>query len=351
MKQRLCAPVLIMLLFFCLGTAQAAEPLKIGVLYWSMNIPGQVAMRKGLEAEARKINQTAVKTGKPQLQLLPQVAGDGPEGITRQISQMREIIRQRPAVIIVQPTDNAALAEPLREANKAGIPVVAYDQYISGGSLAAYITSDNYQAGYLDGEYIASRFQQKRPLGLVLVNYPYISSTVERVNGFFDALNDHKKTFRLLKTYQAVEPVGGRRAGEAILKDFPAKGSVDVVFTINDGGGLVLVEQLSKAGRDEIMVATVDGDPASVDNIRRKRLTVINSAQFCGPLGAEALKAAYRITTGATVPRHQLVPVFPVTSETINRYPGWLGPLPAPFKKPWPSRTPQWEGTIRTAQH
>jgi len=123
-----------------------------------------------------------------------------------------------------------------------------------------------------------------------------------------------------------------------------------VVFTINDGGGLALVDQLAQAGRHEIMIATVDGDPASVENIRRKRLTVINSAQFCGPLGAQALKAAYSVATGAAIARHQLVPVFPVTAETISRYPGWSGPLPAPFNKPWPSRTPRWEGAIRNVQ-
>jgi len=328
--------------------ALAGDSLKIGVLYWSMNIPGQVAMRKGLEAEAKRSNQAAAKTGKPRIQLLPRVAGDGPEGITRQISQMQEMISQKPAVIIVQPTDNAALAAPLREANKAGIPVVAYDQYISGGTLAAYITSDNYQAGYLGGEYIASRFAQDNPIKLVLVTYPHISSTVERVNGFLDALNDYRQPYRILKNYEAVEPVGGRKAAGDILRDFPARGSVDVLFTINDGGGLAIVDQLAKAGRDEIMVATVDGDPASVDNIRRKRLTAINSAQFCGPLGAQAMKAAYTIITGGKVPRHQLVPVFPITSKTINRYPGWLGPVPLPFSKPWPARTQQWEGTVRT---
>jgi ribose transport system substrate-binding protein len=347
MKQPLFAPVLIILLLFCIGTAQADEPLKIGVLYWSMNIPGQVAMRKGLEAEVRKINQAAAKTGKPQVQLLPQVAGDGSQGITRQISQMREMVRQKPAVIIVQPTDNAALAEPLREANKAGIPVVAYDQYISGGSLAAYITSDNYQAGFLDGEYIASRFTDKKTLSLILVDYPNISSTVERVNGFLDALTKYNQHYRLIKTYQAVEPVGGRKAAEAILKDFPTKGSIDIIFMVNDGGGLAIVGQLAKAGRSEIVVATVDGDPASVDNIRRKRLTVINAAQFCGPLGGQAMKAAYTLATGGKVAHHQLIPVFPITRETISQYPGWLGPIPKAFKKPWSAQTPRWEGTIQ----
>ena len=284
------------------------------------------------------------------MQLLPQVAGDGSQGITRQISQMLEMVRQKPAVIIVQPTDNAALSEPLREANKAGIPVVAYDQYISGGNLAAYITSDNYQAGFLNGEYIASRFIQKSPIRLILVNYPHISSTVERVSGFLDALSTYKQPYHLLKTYQAVEPVGGHKAAEEILKDFPLKSSVDVIFTVNDGGGLALVDHLAKAGRSEIMVATVDGDPASVNNIRRKRLTVINAAQFCGPLGAQAMKAAYSIATGIKTVRQQLVPVFPITRETISRYPGWLGPVPKAFKKPWPARTPIWEGTIHSAQ-
>lgn len=347
---RLFLFVFFILLCHSLPATASAEPVKIAVLYWSMNIPGQVAMRKGLEAEAKKINLAAAKTGKPPVLLLPQVAGDGPEGVTRQISQMREMIKQKPAAIIVQPTDNAALSMPLREANKAGIPVVAYDQYIIGGILAAYITSDNYQAGYLDGEYIASRFSHARPINLIVVSYPHISSTVERVNGFLDALHDLKKPFKLLQTYEAVDPVGGRKAGAAILRDFPKKGSIDVLFTINDGGGLAIADLLAKAGRHEIMIATVDGDPVSVDNIRRKRLTVINSAQFCGPLGAQALKAAYGLATGTSVQRHQLLPVFPITVETIGRYPGWLGPLPKSFKKPWPSRTPNWHGEIRTVQ-
>ena len=126
------------------------EPVRIGVLYWSMSIPGQVAMRKGLEAEAKKINSESRNNKLPAVELLVSVAGDGQDGIERQIRQMHDLIKLRPDVIIVQPTDNAALAEPLREANRLNIPVVAYDQYISGGELAAYITSDNRQAGYLN---------------------------------------------------------------------------------------------------------------------------------------------------------------------------------------------------------
>lgn len=328
------------------GSAWGRE-FRVGVLYWSGNIQGQVAMSKGLEAEARRVNAEAVANGKPTVKLVVRTAGDGNSGIENQIRQMKELIRDRVDLLIVQPTDNAALTEPLRMANKAGIPVVAYDQYISGGTLAAYRTSDNYQAGYLDGEYIASRFPKEKHLRIVLVEYPHVSSTVERVNGFLDALEQAGQKYRVLKSYRAVEPVGGAKAGAALLKDFPSRGSIDVVFTVNDGGGLAVVDALAGAGRQEIIVATIDGDPASVKNIRAGRLTVIDSAQFCGPLGAEAFRAAYALLNKKKVPYHALVPVFPITKETLKRYPGWMGPIPANFVKPWKSPVPQWRGTMR----
>ena len=339
----------VLLVIGMVGSAWAKE-FRVGVLYWSGNIPGQVAMSKGLEAEARRINAEAVAKGRPTVKLLIRTAGDGNSGIENQIRQMKALIQDKVDLLIVQPTDNAALAEPLRMANKAGIPVVAYDQYISGGTLAAYRTSDNYQAGYLDGEYIASRFSKTKELRIVLVEYPYVSSTVERVNGFLEALEQAGQKYRMLKSYTAVEPVSGAKAGADLLKDFPERDSIDVVFTVNDGGGLAVVDKLARAGRHEIMVATIDGDPASVKNIRAGRLTVIDSAQFCGPLGAEAFRAAYALLNKEKIPYHALVPVFPITKETLKRYPGWMGPIPTAFVKPWKSPVPQWRGTMRVVK-
>jgi ribose transport system substrate-binding protein len=330
--------------------AQPQKVWRIGVLYWSSTIPGQVAMRKGLEAEIERINRAARKSGTPQVQLWTEVAGDGPQGVDRQIAQMRKMVDAGPDVIIVQPTDNAALARPLQAANAAGIPVIAYDQYIAGGKLAVYVASDNRQAGYLDGEYLASLFQQQEPLRLVLVEYPTISSAADRLNGFLDALHDYGRSYTIMKTYRAIDPMEGRKAGAAMLRDFPHKGSIDAVFTANDGGGLAVIDELARAGRDEIAVATVDGDPASTKNIRDKRLTRIDAAQFCGPLGARTARVAYDILNGRDVPTRILVPTFPITLATLDKYPGWDGPIPASFQKPWPAKDLVWHGNSRGAQ-
>jgi ribose transport system substrate-binding protein len=170
--------------------ADTSQPYRVGVLYWSMNIPGQVAMRQGLEATLEKLNSQSGKQGFRSIELITHVAGDGPQGIENQISQMDSLLDLKPDLIIVQPTDNAALAGGLLRANREGIPVVAYDQYISGkGKLDCFLTSNNYQAGFHCGEYIASRFDSSQTLKIILVEYPHVSSTVERVNGFIDGLS------------------------------------------------------------------------------------------------------------------------------------------------------------------
>mgnify|MGYP003886561761 FL=1 len=108
-----------------------------------------------------------------------------------------------------------------------------------------------------------------------------------------------------------------------------------------------MVDALHTAGRTEVAVATIDGDPQSVDNIRAGRLTVVDSAQFCGALGATAMRAAVDVLRGKTVESVQLVPTFPITRETVDRYHGWDAPLPEAFELPWPSSMPRWEPAVR----
>ena len=165
------------------------DPYEVGVLYWSKTIEGQVAMRVGFEREIARVDSRARAAGARGIELVRRVAGDGAAGIENQIRQMKALLARRPDLLVVQPTDNAALAKELVAANRLGVPVIAYDQYISGrGRLLSYVTSDNHQAGYLNGEYVASLFPDQRPIKLVLVDYPHVSSTVERVDGFLDGL-------------------------------------------------------------------------------------------------------------------------------------------------------------------
>lgn len=328
-------------------STEVGKPITVGVLYWSMNIPGQVAMRKGLEQILLSLNLAREIEKLPKIVLKPFVAGNGDEGIENQVRQMNALVEDSVDLIIAQPTDTAALTNALRAANSKGIPVIAYDQQILNGELASFITSDNYQAGYLDGEYVAAKFPDSKKLKIIVVEYPQVSSTVSRVDGFIDALQENDQAYKVVKSYSAVEPVAGTAAGKAILADYPNPGSIDVVFTVNDGGGLSVFNELRTAGRTEIFGATVDGDPSSVEMIRRGDLIKIDSAQFCGALGATALLTADKLLRGQSVSKELLVPTFPITRDTENMYNGWTGATPDAFTKPWESKSPSWSPEIR----
>lgn len=323
---------------------EQASPYNIGILYWSMDIPGQVVMREGLETAIEEFNLQSLKSGTRGIKVISRVAGNGDEGIERQIKQMYELIDKQVDLLIVQPTDNAALSKPLQKANKLEIPVIAYDQYITGGKLHSFVTSDNYQAGYLGGEYIASKFKNDDIIKVVLVDYPHVSSTVLRVDGFIDALAEQKQSYKIISTYEAVEPIGGRKAAQQILNDFPEKHSIDVIFTVNDGGGISIVNALLGANRHEIMVATVDGDPEAINYLQQEKIIVIDSAQFFAVIGREAFLSAIDILKGRQVAGHKLIPVFPITKETIKLYPGKPGSILQEFTKPWVSNSPVWIG-------
>jgi ribose transport system substrate-binding protein len=315
-----------------------AKDWKVAVLYWSMKIEGQVAMRKGLEEQVQLYNKE--NKGKSSIALIPYVAGEGRKGIENQATQMQQALKDKPDVIVIQPTDNSTLAASLQEANTLKIPVIAYDQYIVNGELTAFITSANYRAGQDNGEFITSQFKPDQRIRIAVFEYPAVSSTTERVDGFFDSLRAQNAKFKVVGVYQAVDPESGRLAVKKFLKDFPEKNSVDVVFTVNDGGGLEIVKELQAKKRTEIKHVTFDGDPASVDNIRGGRSTVIDSAQFCGELGRETARTLAKVISGKSVERKIRVPTFPITKKTLSDYPGWMGvPKPEAGKKSERSRT------------
>lgn len=296
----------------------------VPVLYWSMKIEGQVAMRKGLEEEIALFNKTAPK----KIELIPYVAGEGRKGTLTQVSQLEEAIKKNPRALIIQPTDNSALASGLQEANRKKIPVIAYDQYIVNGNLLSYITSDNFQAGLDNGHYISSLFPKDKTLRLAVMEYPRVSSTMDRVDGFFTALRREKRKFKVLGRYEAVDPASGTAAAKKFLKDFPQPNSVDVILSVNDGGGLSLVKMLQERKRTEILHATFDGDPLSIKNIREKKNTVIDSAQFCAELGRETARNLIAHLQGKEISAKKLIPTFPVTLNNLRQYSGWMGMPP-----------------------
>ena len=71
-----------------------------------------------------------------------------------QLRDVNSFISNKVDVIVIIPHDGAAMAQGVRNAQEAGIPVIAYDRLITDVQLDLYITFDNIKVGEAQAKYL-----------------------------------------------------------------------------------------------------------------------------------------------------------------------------------------------------
>ncbi|MDD2706921.1 MAG: substrate-binding domain-containing protein [Verrucomicrobiae bacterium] len=74
---------------------------------------------------------------------------------TRQIQDVKSLLANKVDVLVIVPHDGTAMAEGVRLAVEAGIPVIAYDRLILNCDLDLYLSFDNIKVGELQAKYLA----------------------------------------------------------------------------------------------------------------------------------------------------------------------------------------------------
>ena len=106
--------------------------------------------------------------------------------IGRQISQIEDFVTQKVDAIIVCPVDSRGIGKGIKTANAAGIPVFTADIAALEGEVVCHIASDNIAGGKLAGDYLAKLLNGKGQVAII--NQPIVTSTLDRVQGFREAL-------------------------------------------------------------------------------------------------------------------------------------------------------------------
>jgi ribose transport system substrate-binding protein len=81
--------------------------------------------------------------------------------VAAQVDLVRNIIKKKPAGILLAALDSKALIPPVEEAMKAGIPVVMVDSGIDSDAPVASILTDQYKGGFMAGEQMAKLLGEK----------------------------------------------------------------------------------------------------------------------------------------------------------------------------------------------
>lgn len=107
----------------------------------------------------------------------------------KQSEDIRYFISQDVDLLIVSPNEASEVTPAVSEAFDAGIPVIVVDRNVTGDKFTAFISADNTQIGYMQGQYAAANLN---PGDKIIEIRGLTGSTpaMERHNGFLAGLGD-----------------------------------------------------------------------------------------------------------------------------------------------------------------
>ncbi len=300
-------------LLLALGLAApsyAQKPLKaVAVTVGDLGNPFFVQIAHGSQEAAKKINPSVKFT-----------AESSNYDVNNQTNQMDNFIASGANLILLNAADSKGIAPAVVRAKAAGVTVVAVDVGAEGG-VDATVTSNNKQAGQLDGKLVADRLKGKGQV--VIVNGPPVTAVTDRVAGFLEEI----KKYPDIKILSQDQNAGGSRDGGLrvmtdLLTAFP---KIDAVFAINDPTAIGCDLAAKQAQRKDFFIVGVDGAPDIVPSLKDKdSLIAASAAQDPYTMSGKAVQIGYDIMNGKKPDQPlTLIPVDLITKENVDQYKGW----------------------------
>jgi len=222
------------------GTAGLDKPLTIAVcpkgtmhVFWKSIHAGAKAAEK--ELENVKINWQG-----------PVVEDDR----TAQVNLVETFIQKRVDGIVLAPLDSKALVAPVRQAKRAGIPVVIIDSALADeDAYVSFVATDNYKGGVLGAKRVADLLGENGGKA-ILVRYQVGSASTEnREKGFLDEIKKHEKVEIVSSDQYAGATVeSAMNASQALLTKY-GEGQVDAIFCPNESSAYGMLRALVESGR------------------------------------------------------------------------------------------------------
>jgi len=261
--------------------------------------------------------------------------------IVKQLNDFDTLITKQVDAIIMMAADSKGILPALKQAKAAGIAVIAVDILPDDEGqelIAGYVSTDNFRAGEIAGEYIAWRLKGKGKLALL--DYSEISAGIDRRNGVLNIIK-HFPGIEVVAEQRAMTIPSGLNATETILQDHP---DVDAIWCVNDPAGLGALRAVKEAGREkQVIIAATDGDPAAINEIRMGGAYKMTVAQFPVLIGKQAVAQAVAAIESKEIPTNVegtvmstwYTPTMAVIQENIYNFPGWRGIAPEVLLMPW----------------
>lgn len=251
---------------------------------------------------------------------------DGNNDNQKQIDQTNAFLAKGVDALILVPADSDAIGPAISAANSNGTPVICLGIKANSGDFT-YIGSENYDAGYMQGEYMASLLPENANV-LYCAGTAGLQHSADRRQGFQEALAAAGRDDVTILADQDGDYVKDEamRICDAWIQTYSdgAGGvSFDAIICANDQMALGCMESLKGAGvltsAGEVLISGVDGTDEAIAAVAEGFMaqTVLQDA----PGQAAACHTVLQqIVNGETIETEVIVPFQSITADNVADY-------------------------------
>jgi D-allose transport system substrate-binding protein len=294
---------------FQCSSAMAADK-TFGVLLKNVKDPYWAFVSDGAKAAAKELGVEVVV-----------LASQSDADVGPQLEICNTMIQRKLDAFIVAAVTPTGLFPCLAQLTKAGIPILDIDANVikdqadkAGVKVSNSLGSDNYEAGVLAADYVAT----KMPKGKVLIieGSPGSLPAIGRRDGFKEEAAKSHKDIEIVASLNANwDRNKAADIATDVLTRYPDLGAI---YCASDEMAVAASEAARAAGKPNVMTVGIDAMPDALKAIKAGRMTA-SVAQLPYMMGYQGVKMANDILGGKTFdPWKQATPVFVVDKASLE---------------------------------
>jgi ribose transport system substrate-binding protein len=261
----------------------------------------------------------AVKAGadKAAAELGVEVTFEGPDTeaqVDRQIDMLAAALAKKPAAIGFAALDSQAAIPLLKQAQEAGIPVIAFDSGVDSDIPVATAATDNLAAAALAADKMAEMIGGSGKVALVV--HDQTSRTgIDRRDGFVNRMKEAHPEVEIVDIqYGAGDQLQSTEIAKAILT---AHSDLKGMFGANEGSAIGVVNAKKELGKTDLVVIGYDSGAAQKAAIMDGTMAGAITQNPVG-IGYETVKAAVAAAKGEAVSKSIDTGFFYYDKSTID---------------------------------
>ncbi|KAB2872967.1 MAG: substrate-binding domain-containing protein [Bauldia sp.] len=287
------------------STSVEAKGLRFGFSQVTLQSPFYVQLRDGAAAAAAADGDELIFL-------------DANGDVTKQNNDIQDLITQKVDVLIINPANADAVIPSLEAAEAAGIPVVTVDRSVKE-KFAAHVGRDNKTMGRLVGEAVVAALTAAGKSGAKIIEIQGDAGgavMMDRRDGFHAAIEGSGNTI-VEGPYAEYVRANAVTAMQDLLQ---ANSDVAVVYAHNDDMALGALQVLKEAGRDDVVVAGVDGLSEALEGMASGGNYVATSLNDPKYLGDVTIQVARALKAGEAVPKFVDAGTAAVTKANVGDF-------------------------------